>query len=169
MPSAECLSNVEVFLNSSGVASVGPSQIRSGSSFCPNFDLITVSPSAVTCNHIPSTPITLTISNEASGDEDSCETTIIVKDSIPPLLELDPPSEIYLTGSAVDLSLHQFGTYSDNCGAVSEVITPPSLTCADAGKEVLITVEVNDGFNTALQEVSLKRVVFADRLGVNLT
>ena len=90
----------------------------------------------------------VTITGTVSGEEFECVTTIQVVDNTAPIaiasqdiiVQLDPTTcFLELTPEMIDN-----GSHDGNCGGVTMEVSPSTLTQADAGSEVIVTLTVTD-------------------------
>lgn len=102
-----------------------------------------VSPDTFTCSDLGANTVTLTIS-DAAGNMNSCQTTVNVQDSIPPVARcrdiavmLDEAGVAGIVGADVD------DGSTDNCGVSGLTVSPDVFTADDLGENT-VTLTVSD-------------------------
>jgi len=80
---------------------------------------------------------------DACGNVSTCRVTVRVRDNTPPVCNELTGIEVQL-GQMIDLSM--LGSFTDNCGVESSVITPPMFDCGDvdANSQQTVSVTVTD-------------------------
>lgn len=140
-PTASC-SDATVYLDTAGVASVTAAALDNGSSDNCSVDTLLLSNADFTCADTVTSVSLIVI--DASGNLDSCSSTITVLDSIAPnavclddTVFLDQVGLVNVNGNLLD------GGSTDNCGIDSTWWSPMMLTCADTGSTP-VTLFVSD-------------------------
>ncbi len=87
--------------------------------------------------------ITWTVTNETGG-ESSCSFVITVQDQIAPVVNCQHATVQFNGKTILALNTLNLVTASDNCGIASVVQSPSSLSCAQLGQTVPVTVTVTD-------------------------
>ena len=138
--------DIIVQLDASGQARISPEDVDNGSTDNCGIAKMEVSPDTFTCDEIgKEIPVTLTVI-DTSGNQSTCTATVLVVDTIPPearckdniIVQLDASGQARITPSDVD------NGSTDNCGIAKMEVSPDTFTCADAGKEIPVTLTVTD-------------------------
>ncbi len=178
-PVALC-KNITVYVDESGVAKIGPSDIDNNSTDNCGIGSMEVSPMNVTCMDVSNpVQVTLTVYDD-SGNSSSCTSTVTVRDQIAPnarcrdiTVYLDDQGEVNLEGIDLD------DGSTDNCDVVNFEVSRTRFTCDDLGTNTVELI-VSDGTgnksicyptvtvkNTILPSVRTKDVtVYLDQNGV---
>jgi hypothetical protein len=147
-PFADCIAtSVELDINGQ-VSIVGSDVDRSSNDNCPNFTL-SVSPSQFDCSDLGSPNVTLTVT-DASGNTNSCTTTVTVQDNSAPLavcqpltVSLDNSGQVSIVGTDVD------GGSTDNCQAsLSYAVAPNSFDCSNLGPNTVVLTVTDAATNS---------------------
>ncbi|MFP4502085.1 MAG: Ig-like domain-containing protein [Candidatus Hydrogenedentota bacterium] len=146
-------------LDSAGNASITAADVDDGSSDNCGIDTLSVSPDTFTCADIGNNTVTLTVT-DVNGNTSTCDTTVTVEDSAPPVAacvpgitaELDSAGNASITAADVD------DGSSDNCGVDTLSVSPDTFTCADIGDNtVTLTVtDVNGNVATCTATVTVE-------------
>jgi gliding motility-associated-like protein len=154
-PTAICR-NLTAYLDNSGQVVVNPSNVNNGSTDncgAPNLDFSTGGPITYDCTMTGANSATLIVT-DASGNVDSCTSTITVLDTVSPVaictnitVQLDPTTgTVNVPASAID------GGSSDNCSVASILINglaSVNYDCSDVGANTaILTVTDASGNNT---------------------
>ncbi|WP_206688042.1 DUF5011/hyalin repeat domain-containing protein, partial [Aestuariibaculum marinum] len=149
-PTAVCTDQIiEVFLDENGQATITPQDIDGGSSDAEGPVTLSLSKDTFDCSDVGLIPVTLTVTDFA-GATDSCESKILVKDIIKPVVSckdttvtLDAIGSYYLTKDDLD------NGSSDNCTVdnnLTYTFSPAWFYCSDVGVHtVTMTVEDENG------------------------
>jgi PKD repeat protein len=133
--------NATVQLDASGNASITAATIDNGSGAeCGAFD-IAIDRNNFSCADLGANTVTLTISN-ASGNTETCQSTVTVLDNIPPTALCQNVS-IQITGAGIVTVTPQEvdNGSADNCAITSMTLTPNTFSCDDLGENpVTLTV-----------------------------
>jgi len=142
LPVALC-KNITVNLNSSGNASITPTDVDNGSTWDCGFGSWSVSPSSFTCADVGVKSVTLTVT-DANGDVSTCSSSVTIVDNIAPnavcqdvTISLDASGQATVSAAQVD------NGSSDNCGIQTMTVFPNTFSCADVGNH-LVTLTVTD-------------------------
>ena len=104
-----------------------------------------ITPATVSCVDI-GIPIMVEVTvTDQSGNTATCSTTVLVQDDLPPTVVCHDNIVVQLgTGGVLALEPNMLLEFADdNCDYILE-FTPSEVTCADAGKTVLVTVDAED-------------------------
>ncbi len=157
-PNALCKSIIKN-LDGTGNASIVPADVDNGSNDnCTPVTLVSVVPSAFTCNEVGQNTVTLTV-KDGYNNEKTCQATVTVQDNTPPTanchatlqLPLDASGNATLTATQVD------NNSTDNCGVGMLEIDKTSFTCANAGPNTveLTVTDVNGKFSKCTSTVTV--------------
>ncbi|NNF02174.1 MAG: T9SS type A sorting domain-containing protein [Bacteroidia bacterium] len=142
-PTALCVSSLTVALNSSGMASITPADIDSGSLDPCGIDSLEVTPNMFDCSDTGTILVTLT-ATDGSGNSSSCTSLVTVVDNAPPTalcqsltIQLDSMGNASVTAAQVA------GSSTDNCGIDTIILSKSDFTCADVGSDT-ITATITD-------------------------
>jgi hypothetical protein len=144
-PTAVCQS-LFLYLDATGNASITPEDIDDGSSDnCGTVNLISVTPSAFTCDNVGPNSVTLLV-EDGEGNQDSCNSIVTVLDTISPVMAcqdvivyLDAAGSASITTEDVDNGI------TDNCGDFTTVsLTPNTFACEDVFNTNNVTLTVED-------------------------
>lgn len=144
-----------VYLSNSGTASVQLTQLDSGITDNCEVSSISISKTTFNCSQLGSNLITVT-ANDLSGNTISKNTTILVKDTVKPVI-VSQSANVYLNASGVaslTSSAINKGSY-DNCKIDSVIINKSSFNCTNLGvNQILLRVKDNSG-NQSIQNVTV--------------
>jgi hypothetical protein len=142
-PTAIC-QPLTVNLNSSGFASITPSQVDNGSTDNCSIISTQLSNNIFTCANVGSNTITLSVIDN-SGNVGTCNSSVTVIDNIAPValcqnvtVFLDANGLVTVPASQVD------NGSSDACGIASRVIDIANYTCSNLGSSNPVTLTVTD-------------------------
>lgn len=116
-PNAQCAAGVSAYLDASGMATVAAAQADNGSSDNCALGGFTLSPNTFNCSLLGNQSATLVVS-DLSGNLDSCQTTIIVEDTIAPTISCPSDTTVQSPGPRCGTTV--FWTVPqgfDNCGS----------------------------------------------------
>ncbi|MEL6392941.1 MAG: HYR domain-containing protein, partial [Bacteroidota bacterium] len=85
-PNAECVDNLEVFLDDNGDASISFADIDNGSSDNCEISSLVLDDSTFTCADAGMTQLVVLTATDAAGNQDTCQTPVTVRDTILPAL-----------------------------------------------------------------------------------
>lgn len=127
---------------------------------CTAFDDLDLAfkPMSFDCSQVGQTVTgTLTVT-DLSGNSDTCTATIIVKDTIPPVVDCTD-FDLYLNNNGLGtLTLNDvLNGMSDNCGIDSAYIVPSEFTCADVGVNpgTITVIDVNGNMDSCQYNVNV--------------
>lgn len=156
-PIAIC-QNVFVNLDATGNASVGATQVNSGSSDNCGIATLALSQNSFSCSNVGINTVTLTITDNA-GNVSTCPAFVIVQDVLAPIancqnitVPLDP-----VTGTVNVLPSQVDNGSSDPCGNASLVLSQTAFDCSDLGPNtVTLTVtDVNGNVSTCTAVITV--------------
>jgi gliding motility-associated-like protein len=151
-PIAVC-QNITVTLSSTGVASITPLSIDGGSTDNCGITNRTISQDTFRCNNIGANNVTLRIF-DASGNVDSCQAIVTVRDATAPIARCFGTVNAYLnTTGLVTVTAAQVDSLStDNCSINSRTINgsaSQSYSCGNIGANNVTLVVTDPSGNTA--------------------
>ncbi len=143
-PVANCVAPFTVQLDGTGNASITAAGIDDSSTDNCSIDTISIDETSFDCSDLGANTVTLTII-DASGNSDTCTTTVTVEDSVNPVANCVAPFTIQLdaTGNASITAVDIDDSSTDNCGIDSISIDETSFDCSDLGANT-ITLTVTD-------------------------
>lgn len=158
-PNVLCKASFTVGL-SGGTATITPENLDNGST--DNCDAVTLTASQTTfdCDDAGMVPVTLT-GRDASGNEASCITTVIVVDTEAPTVNcVTTPVELTLSGTNSIIRINPDdldGGSTDNCDNLELTTTPVNLNCSNIGSNTvtLIATDVSNNTSTCTATVIL--------------
>ncbi len=125
-PTAICVGPFIIALNGSGQATINPSDIDNGSFDGCGAVNLAVSPSLVTCAHIPLSPVPVTLTvTDMAGNTNFCITTVTVQDNLPPVITC-PTNRTRTCTQSTSPANTGTATAVDNC-ALSPMISHSDL------------------------------------------
>ena len=138
--------NTTIQLDSTGLATLAPSQIDSSSSDACGIMNLSVSDTLFTCSDVGANSVTLTVT-DSSSNSSTCTATVTVEDNTPPVavcqnitVFLDGSGSATITTGDID------NGSSDVCGIDSLMLSMTSFACANVGtNSVTLTVTDNSG------------------------
>ncbi len=143
-PNAIC-QDITLQLDASGNATLTASQLDNGSSDACGVASLSIDTASFDCSDLGANSVVLTVT-DGSGNAATCTATVTIEDSLNPTalatdisVVLNASGEAFITGSDVD------NGSSDNCGAISLLVSPNMFTCADTANPVPVTLTVTDG------------------------
>ncbi len=148
-PVAVC-SNITVYLDAKGKASITTSQIDKGTIDNCKLDTLYLSRYNLNCSDIGTNRVTLT-AIDAVGLTDTCWATVTVIDTIKPFVECSDPFEIQLDKNAqYELTIGEILVSAfDSCGIDTMYVFPRELTCDNIGPTAITLWVVGANRDTA--------------------
>ncbi|WP_203293541.1 HYR domain-containing protein [Luteirhabdus pelagi] len=148
-PVANCVAPFTVQLDASGAASITATDINNGSTDNCSITGTSIDVSSFTCADIGPNTVTLTVT-DASGNTDTCTTTVTVEDNIAPVANCAAPFTVQLdTNGEASITASDINNGSmDNCSISSTSIDVSSFTCADVGSNTVTLTVTDAGGNT---------------------
>jgi hypothetical protein len=142
--------DIEVSLNAQGIAVIDSSMIDNGSTDMCGIAGMELSQTTFTVANLGENTVTLTVTDN-SGNADSCQATIIVKDEIAPVAKCNS-IDIWLTNSQTyELSdediISLTNGSSDNATSYDSLyieITPKTFDCSYVGDTISIAINMAD-------------------------
>ncbi len=161
-PVAKCKSEVIVQLDASGQGSIEVADVDDGSSIACNSPSITLNGRTIfDCADIGKEDIFVTlIVTDASGNQDSCKSKIIVQDNIAPMAVCASGSfnlPLGLNGTAIlPVNFMDAGS-SDACGIETRLVKPNTFTCDDLGLNdvALIVIDSSGNADTCYRVINV--------------
>ncbi|QQS28823.1 MAG: HYR domain-containing protein [Sphingobacteriales bacterium] len=146
-PTAFC-QNTTVQLNSSGVATVLPSQVNNNSTDNCGVSGLSVSPDTFGCVNIGANTVTL-MATDIHGNTGTCSAVVTVQDNIAPIAVCQN-IEVSLSGGVASITGSQLdGGSSDNCSITSMTVFPFTFSCSQVGNNnVTLTVTDSSGLTS---------------------
>jgi hypothetical protein len=144
-PIAIC-QNITIFLNSSGVASIIPSDIDNGSNDACGIASLELDVTSFDCSNVGANTVVLTVTDN-NGNVSTCSATVTVQDLIEPVaickditVQLDAAGNVTITPADVD------NGSNDACGIADLSIDVAAFDCSNVGANtVVLTVTDNNG------------------------
>ncbi len=133
--------NINLYLDASGNATLGPAQIDNGSNDACGISALGVSPNSFGCGDLGPNGVTLTVTDN-NGNSKTGNATVTVIDTVGATV-VTQNITIYLdaSGNASIVAADIDNGSSDACGTVSLSAAPTAFTCADIGpNNVVLTV-----------------------------
>ncbi|MCR9099909.1 MAG: HYR domain-containing protein, partial [bacterium] len=144
-PMAVC-EDITVQLDASGIASITPADIGSGSTAGCGLQLEMLSDDTFECTDVGSGIVTYTIT-DINGDSDDCTAMVIVEDNIKPVpVCFDPTVELQPNGlyTLLESDIYDAINSSDNCSIASVDFPGVTYTCDDAYQTFPVVVTIED-------------------------
>ncbi|MFK7983254.1 MAG: HYR domain-containing protein [Saprospiraceae bacterium] len=162
LPVAKCKSEVIVQLDANGQGSIEVADVDDGSSIACNSPSIALSGrTAFDCADIKNDSIYVTlIVTDASGNQDSCKSKIIVEDNIAPTVVCADGTfnlPLGLNGTAIlPVNFMDAGS-SDACGIETRLVQPNTFTCDDLGLNdvALIVIDSSGNADTCYRVINV--------------
>jgi hypothetical protein len=138
-PIAQC-KDITIALDASGQASITPADVDNGSTDNCGIVATSVGPDAFTCANLGANTVTLTV-EDASGNTDTCTSTVTVIDDLPPIPDPDAAS----TREDVAIAVDVLDGDTDNCGGLilKSVSNPAHGSAVVLGAQALYTPDPN--------------------------
>ena len=148
-PANAVCNNTSVQLNTSGMASIMPSDVGGGSTADCGLEDESVTPMNFSCNDV-NNPVSVTYTIEdINGATSSCNAMVTVEDNIAPnAFCLNNSVFLQADGNynLQDVDVLDFINSNDNCGFYQVTsISPATVDCDDLGMTVPIMVTIEDG------------------------
>ncbi|WP_197463471.1 BspA family leucine-rich repeat surface protein [Cochleicola gelatinilyticus] len=144
-PVASC-QDIFITLDATGEATVDAAQIDNGSYDSCSAITMELDQTVFDCSTIGENTVVLTVT-DASGNSTTCEATVTVEDTTPPIL-VCTNTTLFLDefGNAILSETDVITTLEDNCSIGSTSISPTQFTCENIGdNEVLIITQDANG------------------------
>ena len=170
LPVANCISNLEVFLEDNGSATIEAEDIDNNSTDNEVIATLELNVNQFGCNNIGQSTVELTVT-DASANEATCNAIVSVLDTIKPLVVcqdfvIDVSEQVTVTVQENDLT----EVVQDNCAIESIQLSQSDFTIGDIGSnEVVVTVEdVNGNISSCIAnvEVNLLTKVFENESSI---
>jgi hypothetical protein len=144
-PVAVCVSQLTVYLDANGQASITASDVDAGSSDDTGIASLAVAPNTFDCNDLGSgVNVTLTVT-DLGGNQDACQTLVTVLDTIAPTVTCNSITvALDANGQASILGSDVVNSSSDNCGVATVSVSPMTFDCNDVGNTVNVSVLAYD-------------------------
>ena len=147
-PSAVC-SDIVVYLDSGGNGVLVDGDADGGSSDNCSIATYALSTTSFTCANLGVNSETLTVT-DASGNSDSCTTTVTVMDSIPPTVScLDITVALSVSGFHPIAGTDIEASSADNCGVSTLTPSIPIFDCTHTGTNTVTLTAADASGNTA--------------------
>lgn len=158
-PSASC-QDITLQLDDNGQATLTPSQIDNGSSFC-NASSLSLSQSSFDCNLLGINTVELFIQEGAI--QSTCLANVYVVDNTPPVLDcIDITIQLNANGVAEITPAEVQGNSYDNCGLiVNQSLSKTNFICVDGVSQIVTLSAEDPGGN---QSTCTFEVVLQDNL-----
>ena len=161
-PMAVCHDEVVVQLDENGVASIEVADVDAGSSIaCNSPDIVLNGPTSFDCTSIKDDSIYVTlIVTDASGNQDSCKSRIIVQDNVAPTAQCASGVFDLTLGSngmaSLPVNFIDAGS-SDACGIETRIVMPNTFTCDDLGENdvALIVIDSSGNADTCYRVINV--------------
>ncbi|MFV8380024.1 hypothetical protein ACNQGA_14755, partial [Flavobacterium sp. LB3R33] len=125
--------NITVQLNSSGAATITPSQINNGSTDNCSIASYSLDITSFDCSKVGSNTVTLTVT-DVNGNSDSKTATVTVEDTVKPtVVTQNITVQLNSSGTASVTAAQVNNASTDNCAVVSWTLDKTDFTCANAG------------------------------------
>ncbi|MDC8002463.1 HYR domain-containing protein [Aureisphaera galaxeae] len=168
VPTVLC-QDITVELDTSGQATIVPSDIDNGSSAVCGIEYVELDINIFDCSNIGDNTVTLTVT-DFSGNQATCTATVTVQDTTPPTVECQ---NIIISlddsGSAAITAVDVLGVNSDNCGVASSSIDISTFDCSNIGDNNVVLTLTDASGNEAsctavvtVQDTTLPNVVCQD-------
>jgi len=153
-PTASCRS-ITVYLNSLGHATINAHDIDGGSSN----DNLSVSHSEFTESHIGNNSVWLRSTRSSNNHSDSCQTTIIVRDTLKPIIHFQNITiQLNASGVATITASQVNDGSTDNCTIASYTLSKTSFNCSNIGAntDTLTVTDAHGNVSKALVTVTVQ-------------
>lgn len=142
-PLVKC-QNPTLYLSATGTAQLSLSDVNANSSDNCGIDKLKLSKTSFTCADLGINRVTLIV-QDLSGNIDSCQAQVMVKDTTKPQA-ICRPATIYLDkdGKATLTANQINNTSTDNCGLVTLMLSNTNFDCSQLGGNT-VTLNVKDG------------------------
>lgn len=151
-PNANCHGTRTFALTTTGPNTVPPTLVNNNSTDnCGTGALVMTTTPTVSCANI-GTPVTVTLTvKDASNNQDQCTSSVTVTDGVNPTAVCKPTASFSLASAGANTipgTVLNNGS-SDNCTASGSLTftTSPTVTCANIGTPVTVTLTVRDAAN----------------------
>ncbi len=136
--------NATIYLSANGIAQLSKADVDANSSDNCGIEQLTLSRTTFTCADLGTKTVTL-IGKDLSGNIDSCQAQVMVKDTTKPQA-LCQPATIYLdTDGKASVTANKINASStDNCGSVTLSLSNVNFICNQVGGNT-VTLTVKDG------------------------
>lgn len=140
--------NVTIYLDSNGQATIDSIAVDNASSDNCTISSFSLSQSSFICSEKGMNSITMTV-EDVSGNLSTCQATITVEDTIPPIaicqnltIYLDPSGQVTIDSTSIDN-----GT-TDNCEIVSFGVSRSDFGCEHVGQNMVIMTVTDNSANS---------------------
>ncbi len=161
---AVLVSNIPVYLNAAGNASITASDVDNSSTDACGIASVTVSKSNFNCGDVGVNTVSLTVTDN-NGNASSANATLTVIDTINPTVQVQAfTAYLNATGNATVSATDVNNGSSDACGIQSIVLAQTAFGCADVGvNTILVTVtDVNGNSSSANASITILDTIDPD-------
>ncbi len=141
-PTALCR-NVTVQFDENGEASTTAAAVDNGSNDACGVQSVVLSQEAFSCTDPGPVAVTLTVT-DVNGNTSTCTASVTVEDHINPEVDCSAVTVSFTGEASLTLEPEGMATASDNCAVTGFEADPPSISCADLGETLPVTVTVRD-------------------------
>lgn len=142
-PTAVC-QDITIQLDSSGNASIIPSNIDNGSTDNCAIASLSLDQTSFDCSNLGANTVTLTVT-DTDGNTDTCTATVTVEDNIAPTAICQNITvQLDATGNATIAAADVDNGSTDNCGLTFLSLDQTSFDCSNVGANT-VTLTVTDG------------------------
>jgi hypothetical protein len=157
---ALCVDELVVYLDDEGLATIAVEEIDAGSTSTCGIASLSLDIMSFDCETLGANVVTLTVEG-VDGNISTCEATVIVRDSIAPVIVCLENAVVEFNGEdsialSLDLLLDLESSF-DNCGELSlSDVTPAYVYCEDLGQDITVEFTIEDANgNTATCEATV--------------
>ncbi|MCB0608823.1 MAG: hypothetical protein KDD12_14000 [Lewinella sp.] len=141
-PTALCR-NVTVQFDENGEASTTAAAVDNGSNDACGVQSVVLSQEAFSCTDPGPVAVTLTVT-DVNGNTSTCTASVTIEDHINPEVDCSAITVSFTGEASLTLEPEGMATASDNCAVTGFEADPPSISCADLGETLPVTVTVRD-------------------------
>ncbi|HLP95794.1 MAG TPA: HYR domain-containing protein [Saprospiraceae bacterium] len=146
-PEAVCVTNLEVFLNASGTASITANDIDAGSTADCGIASMVIDANNFSCAGIGSNPHTVTLTiTDGNNITDQCTAAVTVSDNTAPVFSVCPGNQTLPLGVNCEAIMPSFlgvATATDNCSVTLSQSPAGGQTLSGAG-DMTVTLTATD-------------------------
>jgi hypothetical protein len=150
-------SNLTVYLNSTGTASITPSMANNGSTDNCSIQQIALSKSSFTSSDLGNQTVVLTVTDSSSNSSNVNFTVTVLDTARPNAVAQNITIHLNVSGNAVITPSMINNNSTDNTGSVSLSLNKTSFTCVDLGLNtvVLTVTDISNNSSTVLATVNV--------------
>lgn len=157
LPSASCVTSLEVLLDESGTATIDAAMIDDGSTDNAGNPILSINQTDFDCNAVGENQVTLLVEDN-TGNQANCATTVMVKDNVAPVITCRDTTVVLEEGATASVDGQALVVDAiDNCATISSyTLSQTDFSIADEGDNAIVLTVSDIANNEATCSVNVK-------------